>query len=435
MHRLLLLMSTSTYKAESFLAAAARLEVEVMVATNHPQALVPLHPEGNLAFAFDALEHAEALVRRAAAWRPFSAVVAADDDGVVLAAHLSEVLGLRHNSVAAARTALDKWSTRLRLQAAGIPGPRFRRCEVREDPWRVAPQVVYPCVLKPRHLSGSRGVIRADTPEQFVRAFRRIGAILASPDLRHRIPHENSILVEDYVPGDEVALEGLLEAGSLRTLAIFDKPDPLVGPTFQETIYVTPSRHAPWLQRAIEATVQQAVASIGLRWGPLHAEVRFDGERMHLLEAAPRSIGGLCSRALRFGDGAISLEEVLLRHALGENTKPWQRETKAAGVLMLPIPRPGILRLVSGVDAARRLEHVEDVRLTVPCGQTVLPPPEGARYVGFVFARAETPQEVEEALRRAQAEVGLDIEPLGTEDPETPVEAEASPIQLTEGAA
>ena len=407
MARLLLLMTTQTYKAEAFLAAARWLGVHVVVGSEQPQALAALNPDGNLTLPFQSPEEATRRVLAYAATRPLDAVVAADDDGTVLAAEAARALGLLHNPVEAVRTACDKLATRSALRAAGLAVPHFARWGLHEDPHEIARRTAYPCVLKPLHLSGSRGVIRANHPEEFVGAFARLKAILHGPEVT---AGPQWILVEDFIPGQEVALEGLLERGSLRTLALFDKPDPLDGPYFQETIYVTPSRHPAPVQEALVHATQRALRAIGLQHGPVHAELRF-GSGIWFLEAAPRSIGGLCSRALRFGGGEVSLEGLLLRHALGLGTGDLERERCAAGVMMIPIPKPGILRGVHGLDAAREVPDVEDVRITMPRGQRVQPPPEGARYLGFIFARSTTAAAVEQALRASHAHIALDIEP------------------------
>jgi biotin carboxylase len=259
-----------------------------------------------------------------------------------------------------------------------------------------------PAVLKPVALSASRGVIRADDPAAARAAEARIRSILADagedPD--------GPILAETYEPGVEVAVEALLRGGELEVLAVFDKPDPLEGPYFEETIYVTPSRLPADHVRLVEETAEAAARALGLREGPVHAELRLDGDHVRMLELAARSIGGLCSRALRFGAG-ISLEEVILRHALGLPLGDHVRERGASGVMMLPIRRAGTLREVRGVDAARAVPGVSDVRITIAPGRPVVPLPEGDRYLGFAFARAETPAEVEAALRAAHA--ALDV--------------------------
>jgi hypothetical protein len=218
---------------------------------------------------------------------------------------------------------------------------------------------------------------------------------------------DGAILVEEYVPGVEIAVEGLLRSGRLDVLAVFDKPDPLVGPYFEETIYVTPSRLPAPTLRAVAELTARATDAIGLTEGPIHAELRIDGERIWVIEVAARSIGGLCARALRFGAG-IALEEVILRHALGLPIDDLERERGASGVMMLPIPRAGVLQDVHGQDAARAVPGVTGLEITVPRGRPVVPLPEGDRYLGFLFARADSPEAVEAALRAGYA--ALDVE-------------------------
>ena len=324
--------------------------------------------------------------------------MAVDDGGVATAALAGERLGLAHNPPAAVAATRDKSVMRTAFRAAGISQPGFRVLRPGDD----AGSVDLPAVLKPVALSASRGVIRADDPAAARAAEARIRAILAAagedPD--------GPILAETYEPGAEVAVEALLRGGELEVLAVFDKPDPLEGPYFEETIYVTPSRLPRERLRLVEETAAAAARALGLREGPVHTELRLDGDRIRVLELAARSIGGLCSRALRFGAG-ISLEEVILRHALGLPLGDHARERQAAGVMMLPIRQAGTLREVRGLDAARAVPGVSDVRITIAPGRPVVPLPEGDRYLGFAFARAETPAEVEAALRSADA--ALDV--------------------------
>jgi biotin carboxylase len=266
-------------------------------------------------------------------------------------------------------------------------------------------------VVKPLFLSASRGVIRANDPVEFVAAFHRLAAILRRPEVAAQGgPLARQILVETYIPGVEVAVEGLLSRGRLRVLAIFDKPDPLEGPFFEETIYVTPSRLSASVQQSIVACTAQAVATLGLEHGPIHAELRVNDQGPWILEVAPRSIGGLCSRALRFGEG-MSLEELILRHAMGLEVDSIIRERQAAGVMMIPIPQAGVLREVRGQDEARAVPGIEEIRLTIPLGQEVVPLPEGWRYLGFIFARDDTPEQVEAALRDAHRRMTFIINP------------------------
>jgi len=335
-------------------------------------------------------------------------VVGVDDVTAAAAAAIAERLGLRSSAPAAVGATRDKYQMRQCLAAAGERVPRFRRIALDEAPLRASRGVEYPCVLKPLALSASRGVIRVNNADQFMAAFERIRALLARDDVSVSGDAARYLLAEEYIAGLEVALEGLLTAGELHTLALFDKPDPLEGPFFEETIYVTPSRLPAGVQDAIRKATASACAALGLTEGPVHAELRLNDDGPWVLEIAARSIGGLCSRTLRFGTG-MSLEEIILRHALGWPIASLERERGAAGVMMIPIPRAGRLDGVRGVDDARAVPLVEDVVISAHVGQTLVPLPEGWQYLGFVFARGETPAGVEDALRIAHARLRFDI--------------------------
>jgi len=401
--RLLLLLPTRTYRTEAFIAAATRLGVELVCASERPSTLEELSPNSLVTLDFaDPYGSAETIVRFARS-RPIDAVVGVDDLTTVTAAAISQRLGLKANALPAVTTARDKHAMRRCLAEAGVSVPRFQLVELSDDPARAAQKVEYPCVLKPLMLSASRGVIRANDPREFVAAFERIAAILAEPDAARR-----ALLVEEFVPGREIALEGLLVGGSLHVLAIFDKPDPLDGPFFEETIYVTPSRLPAPTQARVAAVTRDACSALGLTEGPIHAELRVNERGPFVLEVAARSIGGLCARTLTFGTG-LSLEDLILCHALGRPLESLERERRAAGVMMIPIPRAGCLVSVSGVEEARAVGAVEDVVITMHPGQEVIPLPEGWQYLGFIFARAETPAAVEGALREAHARLRFDI--------------------------
>jgi biotin carboxylase len=307
------------------------------------------------------------------------------------------------------RATRDKHLARQRLKGSGIKVPEFWRFSTSEDPAAASQRVTYPCVLKPTFLSASRGVIRSDDEKEFVVAFERLQHLLDEPAVREKGGDAAGwILVESFIVGTEVALEGLLTQGELKTLALFDKPDPLEGPFFEETLYVTPSRLPAEVQSQIQHSAASTAARLGLREGPVHAELRVNDEGVWPLEMAARSIGGLCSRALRFGAG-ISLEELILRHALRMDLDAMERERKAAGVMMIPIPRAGILRSFTA-ESARKVPGVEELVQSIPLGQALLPLPEGSRYLGFIFARAATPAEVEAALREAHGRLEIVIE-------------------------
>jgi len=417
--RLLLLVPTQSYRSGDFLAAAARMGVEVVVGTDRCHRIEDAFgpSEGTLSLDYRRPEAAAEEIARESVRRPIAGVVPADDGTAVLAALASERLGLPRNPPEAARRTANKLAQREALSAAGVPVPRFRSFPVAGGPDGPAAAVAYPCVLKPLGLSASRGVIRADDPASFREAWRRIAAIVAGSQSERKARDDGAgslLLVEDFVPGAEVALEGLLRGGRLEVLALFDKPDPLDGPFFEETLYVTPSRHPAALQERVEAVVGAAAEALGLREGPIHAEARLSPAGPVVLEVAARTIGGLCARSLRFGAGA-SLEELVVAHAMGLPLASIRRESRASGVMMLPIPRRGVLHGVAGMDAAREVDGIEDVVVTVPQGREVVPLPEGDAYLGFLFARGETPGAVETALREAHRRLAFDIRaPLPT---------------------
>src|SRR2546425_2813809 len=353
MARVLLLVPTRTYRTADFMSAARSLGIEVAIGSEQRSALAGLMRDRMLGVTFEHVDRAVAAIARFAARHPLDAIVAVDDTGTVVAAAASAALGLAGNSVEPVRASRDKGRARERFAAAGLLTPRFQTFGSDADPAAVAASVRYPCVVKPVDLSGSRGVIRADDADECVAAFTRVATLVRSPDVCRPGSAPQSILVEDFIPGAEFALEGLLRGGVLEVLAIFDKPDPLDGPFFEETIYVTPSRQPDAVQAEMAHTVQRATRALGLTEGPVHPEVRRNQAGTFMLEVAARSIGGLCARTLRFGMG-VSLEELILRHAVGLPIQSLRREDRAAGVLMLPIPRPGVLRQGPGPGEARQ---------------------------------------------------------------------------------
>jgi len=391
---------TTTYRTEDFVEAAGRLDVDLVVAAEKPNALAEAVPERLLTLPFKDPAASVRQVSDYARRYPIAAVVPVDDATTVVGAAIGQALGLRANPMAAVSATRNKLAMREALGRAGVPQPEFAAFGVKEDPAVVAMGVSYPCVLKPLVLSASRGVIRADTPAELAAAWARIAAILALPEIRELGDGASKILVESFVPGIEVALEGMLTAGQLQTLALFDKPDPLDGPYFEETIYVTPSRLPEARQSAVADCAARAARALGLTDGPVHAELRINAAGPWLIELAARSIGGLCARTLRFGTG-MTLEEIILRHALDWPIASLEREGPAAGVMMIPIPRGGILRGVDGLDQARAAPGIEDITISMHTGQRVVPLPEGSEYLGFIFSRAASPDEAEASLRRA----------------------------------
>ncbi len=400
--RLLLLVPTTTYRTEDFVEAAGRLEVDLVVAAEKPNALADAVPERLLTLPFADPVASVRQVSDYARRYPIAAVVPVDDATTVVGAAIGQALGLRANPMAAVRATRNKLAMREVLARAGVPQPGFAAFGVEEDPAAAAQAVRYPCVLKPLHLSASRGVIRADSPAEFSAAWTRLAALLTLPEVRALGEGASQILVESFVPGVEVALEGMLTAGQLQTLALFDKPDPLDGPYFEETIYVTPSRLPAASQRAVGDCAARSARALGLTDGPVHAELRIDDAGPWLIELAARSIGGLCARTLRFGTG-MTLEEIILRHALGWPIASLERERPAAGLMMIPIPHGGILQSVEGLDQARAVPGIEDITISMHRGQRIVPLPEGSEYLGFIFSRGAAPHEAEASLRRAHA--------------------------------
>lgn len=417
--RLLLLIPTTSYRTRDFLEAAGRVGVQVAIGSNQDSVLSALADGLTTEIDFVDVERAIDQITSYADHQPLAAIVGVDEGTTTIAALASDRLGLPHNPPPAVAATADKHRFREVLTQAGLPQPTARLFSTDDDPSAAARQInSYPVVLKPLSLSASRGVIRADDAESFVQAFDRIRTILDETDEAtglHALPH---ILVEDYLPGGEVALEGLLISGRLHVLALFDKPDPMEGPTFEETILVTPSRLPVTTQRLVVERTAKAIQALGLVDGSVHAELRLtEAEGPVVLEIAARSIGGLCSRVLRFG-ASISLEELIIQHALGRHPASLQRETMPAGVMMLPVPRAGRLREVCGQVQARAVPAIVDLQITIAPGTAVRPLPEGDRYLGFLFAKAATPDEVEAALRRAYAylEPRIDTASIAGED-------------------
>ena len=403
--RVLLLMTPRTYRALAFLDAARRLGIDVIKVVDMPGPLADFW-DYHFGVDFSDPDRATQTIAEFYAAQPFDAILSVDDSATLLAARASAALGLPHNSPEAAEAARNKHVMRTLLKKGSVPVPEFHLHSTADDVRAIAGQIHYPCVVKPLMLSGSQGVMRADDPAQFVAVVDRLARLLRSLDGN---PDPKSFLVEDFIPGFEVALEGILDRGVLKVLALFDKPDPLDGPFFEETIYVTPSRLPQTAQDAIFKCVSDAARALGLREGPLHAELRVNDAGPWLVEAAGRSIGGLCSRTLRFGTAA-SLEELILRQACGLEIETFDREKRAGGVMMIPIPGAGLLKRVAGVEDAKAVPGIEDVQITAKLNYPLVLLPEGDSYLGFIFARGESPHPVEAALREAHRRLRFEIE-------------------------
>jgi formate-dependent phosphoribosylglycinamide formyltransferase (GAR transformylase) len=416
MKRVLLLATTTGYQIRSFGDAARAVGATLMLGTDRCDQLDD--PWADHAVAVRFIEEPQSLrqsVSACLAEHP-DAVLAVGDRPTLLAAHVNAALQLPGNPPTAATRSRNKLQTREALQRAGLPSPEFQVFSLRDDPAALATRAGYPAVLKPLALSGSRGVIRVNDAAEFVAAFERLRELMASPEIRlERDAAHDAALVERFVPGAEFAVEGVLTRGAFQLLAIFDKPDPLDGPFFEETIYVTPSRQPAAVQQRIVDAVAAAAAALGLRHGPVHAECRVNQTGVYVLEVAARPIGGLCARCLRFDrpglvPAQVSLEEVLLRHAIGQNVTGYRRERRASAVMMIPIPGRGILRAVRGMEEARAVPGVDGLQITAQQDALLIPLPEGHRYLGFIFASGEDAAAAERALRDAHARMEFVID-------------------------
>ena len=403
--RIVLLMGPSTYRLAAFVRAAERLELEVVRGLDLPEHLSD-YWHVSLPLDFANPDVAAASLVSYAGEHPVRAILSVDDSATMLAARASSMLGLPHNDPDSALAARDKFVMRNALAAGGAPVPEYRVYSLDVDPTEIAKSWLYPCVVKPTRLNGSRGVVRANNGSELVVSFNRGRAMLLADGY---LLSDEAILIETYLPGVEVALEGLLTGGELHVLALFDKPDPLVGPYFEETIYVTPSRLPLETQRAIAETTALSAAALGLREGPVHAELRINDDGVWPIELAGRSIGGLCSTILEFGAG-MSLEELILRQAVGLELPSVELRGGAVGVMMIPIPKRGLLRCVDGQDHALQVPGITGLEITARLNYPIEPLPEGSAYLGFIFASAETPEEVEAALREAHERLQIKID-------------------------
>ncbi len=424
-----MLSTTTGYQTRAFLEAAQKLGLGVTFGTDRCHVLEDPWQDGALPLRFEDPEASARQIVDYAQGKPVHAVVSLGDRPTPTAARAAQRLGLPFHPPQAADICRDKYLSRQRLRCAGLNVPAAQRYRVESDPEQILAThgVRFPCVLKPLALSASRGVIRADGDSEFVRAFRRIRELLRAPDVRVMRESSNEFIqVEDYIEGDEVAVEAVADHGQLRVLALFEKPDPLAGPFFEETLYVTPSRLAPEVQDAVTETLRRAAEALGLFHGPLHAEFRImpqsafnaasPHERVWILEVASRPIGGLCSRALRFYSPEntkehITLEELIIRLALDESVAAFAREPQASGVMMIPIPAEGVYEGVEGVEQALNTPGVWDVVISAKPLQKLVPLPEGSSYLGFIFARGESPQAVEQALRTAHGKLRFTVSP------------------------
>jgi biotin carboxylase len=412
--RLLLFTAKLGYQTRSFEEASRKLGVELVYVTDRCHQLEDPWGDHAIAVHFESPETAAYTVMENVRGQPIAGVLALGDRPAAAAAYAARGLGIHYNHPAAVEACRSKVRMREVFRDAGLRVPWFRTLPLNPVPEPALLGISYPCVLKPISLSASQGAMRTNNREEFLAAAGRLRRLLESPEIRAtREPNLDQMIVEGYIPGREVAVEGLLSEGVLRILAIFDKPDPLEGPYFEETIYVTPSRLPESTQRQIEECARDSVRALGLTTGPIHAEFRINEDGLWPIEVAARPIGGLCARALRFSAGnaedQFGLEELLLRHALNLPGRDAPRESLASGVMMIPVPRSGIFEKVSGEEDARSTSGVTELLITARLHDYIAAWPEGSSYLGFLFARGETAAEAEQAIRNAYKELEFTI--------------------------
>lgn len=406
---ILLLAPKTTYRFKDFLQAAEKVQASVLVASDRCRNLGHFDNVKEISLAFNKPQQAIEKITHFLKGRHLDAIIPVDDNAVSLAAFLAHAYGLAANPLSSTRICKNKFLFRQKLAQTSLPAPRYGLIPLLQRHPVCPPHLSFPVVIKPLLLSGSRGVIRANSPQEFTQACSRIEHILGEREFAvHKTKAWRTLLVEEYIPGKEYAVEGMLTAGTLDILTLFDKPDPLEGPFFEETIYVTPSLLEKSRQDEIRSVLQRACTAIGLTTGPVHAEVRLNDRGIFIIEIAARTIGGLCARLVRYATGC-ALEEIVVHHALGQPIARPDFKGKAAGVMMIPIPGYGILRSVDGLDAARAVKGVQDIEITAERESLIVPLPEGKSYLGFIFAGGETVKEVDRTLRQAHALLAFDI--------------------------
>lgn len=399
--RVLLVAPHGSYRTAAYVDTAARLGIELLLVSEGRDSIVSAYAAGLHVDLQDPRRAAERVLQQCGR-DSVTGVIASDDSTTELASRISRLLGLTHNHPGAARISRRKDLARQCQQENGLRVPSFRRVDLDQPLLEQIHSVDYPCVAKPLAMSASRGVIRANSSSELLSALKRIERIVAD---EHQRDERRCVLVESFIPGREYAFEGLLENGRLVPLAIIEKPDPLDGPYFEETFYISPSRLQPDRRQEMQECVQSVCKAYGLCEGPVHAECRVNEHGVWVLELAARTIGGLCSRLFRFGSG-LDLEEVVLRHAMRESVKVSAGQGHS-GVLMIPVPGAGLLRRVEGIAAARRVRFVDEVVIQIREGYELVPLPEGAGYPGFIFATAPEFECVESALRTAHAHLNF----------------------------
>ena len=405
MRSVLLVAPHNSYRIHAYVKAASHLGIKIVIASQSSYSLVSAVADG-LQVDFSDDNSSLQVVLQADRDHHFQAVISTDDGAVRLAAVLAQALGLPSNAPDSAELTRRKDLARKRLHSRGAVVPFFRVVNISSSLESKLNQLQYPVVVKPLAMSGSKGVIRANNHQECLNAIARIKPILA--DITNQFEREH-VLIEGYISGKEVAFEGLLRKGELRQLTIFDKPDQMEGPFFEETYYVTPTQILEAEQSLVHRRVTEACEAYGLREGPIHAELRLLNDEAYIIEMASRTIGGDCADMLEFGLN-IGLEELVLLQALGKPLDIPSLE-ESVGVLMIPIPSRGLLRRVEGIGKAKKVPHIMDIGISVREGYEVVPLPEGSSYLGFIFAKAPTAELVEVALRKAHMCLKIVIAP------------------------
>jgi len=406
----ILIIPSASYRTSAFINAVEKLDLKVLVISDKSQVFSGKYPDNLMIMNF---HHWKDRLDEISEWSErngLKAVIGVDEESIVLAANISKYLKVEHNPVESVLLTKDKYLMRIELKKAGVNSPWFKRFSIHDSPNKKINEICFPCVIKPTFLSASRGVIRVNTIKELSNGFETLSELLSLEELRKRGGEQSDwILVEEYIPGKEVAIEGIVSEGKLKVLAVFDKPEPLVGPIFEETIIVTPSILPKKTLYSLFETAQIAVNALGIVKGPVHIEIRINSSGNYILECASRSIGGICSNVLEFQDG-MSLEELILRSYLGRNVEKTKLTDTAKGVMMMPNEKRGILKEIIGVEDALNVKGVTDLQITLKPGEKLEPLPKGDRYLGFIFAEDKDQELVIKALKNAWSKIAVVLE-------------------------
>jgi len=406
----ILIIPSASYRTSAFITVVEKLDLKVLVISDKSQVFSGKYPDNLMIINF---HHWKDRLDEISEWSErngLKAVIGVDEESIVLAANLSNYLKVEHNPVESVLLTKDKYLMRFELKNARLNSPWFKRFSIHDSPNKIINEISFPCVIKPTFLSASRGVIRVNTTKELAKGIKTLNELLSLEEIRERGGEQSDwILVEEYIPGKEVAIEGIVSESKLKVLAVFDKPEPPVGPTFEETIFVTPSILPEKTLYSLFKTAQNAVNALGIVKGPVHIEVRINSSGNYILECASRSIGGLCSKILEF-QGGMSLEELILRSYLGRNVEKSKLSGSARGVMMMPTEKMGTLKEMRGVENALNVKGIIDLQITVKPGEKLEPLPKGDRYLGFIFAEDKNQELVIKALKNAWSKIGVVLE-------------------------